>query len=214
MRADPYAPLARLLPVADVFQGLVFHRMRGAIVREFRRAGCKQVLDLCCGRGATVRRLRKNGFQAVGVDLSNTMLKGVRGRRMPAAMGDATNLPFATDGFDGAVVTIALHEMDPRTRSAAFDEMRRVVRPGGLVLVADFGVLPARPTLVGRIAHTMIQRDEKVVGKIHPPHWQNYQSFMQAGGAEGWLAAEGATPEAVFPHLGGALQLAVCRVEP
>ena len=211
MRADPYAPLARILPVADLFHGMLFRRTRGAIVREFRRAGCKQVLDVCCGRGATVQRLCKSGFQAVGVDMSDTMLKGVRGRRVPAAMGDSTNLPFATDGFDGAVVIIALHEMDPETRSATLAEMRRVVRPGGLVLVADF-VLPARPTVVGRIAHTMIQRDEKIVGRVHPPHWENYQSFMQAGGAEGWLAAEGASPEAVFPHLGGALQLAVCRV--
>jgi ubiquinone/menaquinone biosynthesis C-methylase UbiE len=49
--------------------------------------------------------------------------------------GDAENLPFADAQFDGAVTRAAVHHFaDPQR---AINEMFRVLRPGGTVVIAD-----------------------------------------------------------------------------
>ncbi len=211
MGADPYAPMAHILPVADVFLAVLMRRARRGIIDTFQKAGCRRVLDACCGRGALLRRLENSGIKAYGADLSPTMLTGARGRRLPVARADSTRLPYPDGAFDGAVVTVALHEMDPPVRSAVFAEMRRVVRTGGLVVVADFAI-PVRPGISGRICQAMMRRDERNIGKLHPPHWINYQSFMAAGGTKEWLAGEGVVPASIQPFLWGNLALAACPV--
>ena len=93
-------------------------------------------LEVGCGPGFVTEALRelRPGLTVVGLDLDPTLL-GVAKDLFPAVRGDATRLPFADDSFDFVYARlVARHLPDP---TAALAEMRRVLRPGGRLVVAD-----------------------------------------------------------------------------
>lgn len=59
-----------------------------------------------------------------------------RRRQIPAATGDLVALPIATRSLAGLVCLYATIHLDARERTVAFQEMRRVLAPGGRALVA------------------------------------------------------------------------------
>ena len=121
------------------------------------------LLDVPCGGGTLLPRLREQGFTGVVIesDLGAAMLRRAARLRDRLADGvtillraDAQDLPFADATVDGAVSLNGLHCMpDPR---AFVEELGRVVRPGGrLFLVtlvsggtrrADLSILAGRLT--------------------------------------------------------------------
>jgi len=124
----------------DDFYERMKRRLHKRIARELRLA--RYVLDLGCGSCDLVGYLAETCRQDVtGVDvLSDGFPRRRRSRegmRFRCLRRDAARLPFAADGSADAVVTMwALHEMKrPR---AILAETRRVLRPGGELLVVDF----------------------------------------------------------------------------
>ncbi|MGI8809407.1 MAG: class I SAM-dependent methyltransferase [Acidimicrobiales bacterium] len=99
-----------------------------------RLAGDGPVLDLGCGRGYWMEHLSQRGFAAVGVEreLDRAVLAGRHG---PVAAGDAARLPLA-DATLGLVWCLhVLHHLpDP---AAVLAEVRRVLRPGGTLVLAE-----------------------------------------------------------------------------
>ncbi len=101
-----------------------------------------RLIDVACGPGVVTAALAPNAACIVAFDATDEMLDKVRARCAKASLrnvafksGDAENLPFADAEFDGAVTRAAVHHFaDPQR---AFDEMFRVLRPGGAVVVAD-----------------------------------------------------------------------------
>ena len=91
----------------------------------------RPVLDVGCGDGALARPLIRAGVPWIGVDLSLTLLRDATG---PAVRADAVRLPFLDASF-GAVTALYMlyHLADP---VLAVVEARRVLRPGGLLVVA------------------------------------------------------------------------------
>lgn len=104
-----------------------------------------QVIDLGCGPGQLVVQLarRAPNMQITGVDLSQAMLdragtfaweSGV-GDRVAFRMGDAQSIPFPDASLDLVVSTLSLHHWaDPQV---VFDEIDRVLKPGGAYLIFD-----------------------------------------------------------------------------
>ncbi|MBG0775847.1 MAG: class I SAM-dependent methyltransferase [Desulfovibrionaceae bacterium] len=100
-----------------------------------------RVLDAGCGYGRTLAELADLGYRPVGADFAHAAL--ARGRAMglaaPLAVGSALALPFAAASFDAvvllAVLTCVVRDADQR---AVVAEARRVLRPGGALLVNDF----------------------------------------------------------------------------
>ncbi len=97
----------------------------------------KRVLDVGGGTGALARRLSESaGAQVTVLDPTPEML-----RYIPAdgpvrgIVGTAEAMPFGDDSFDALIVTDAFHHF--RDQPGAVAEFRRVVRPGGGVVVIE-----------------------------------------------------------------------------
>lgn len=82
--------------------------------------------------------------EVVGVDLAEAMLRRGRakarrrglGGRVRLKRGDATGLSFVKDAFDGALVAFGVRNFEDL--GAGLGELRRVVRPGGALVVLEF----------------------------------------------------------------------------
>lgn len=118
-------------------------------------------LDVCCGTGdlaLTIAKQLKPGSSVTGFDFAQNMLDlakvreekliARRNRRgdggavaLPVQMdwvrGDAQNLPFAANTFDGAIISFGLRNLTDLQKG--IDEMARVVKPGGYVINLDLG---------------------------------------------------------------------------
>ena len=105
----------------------------------------ERVLDVASGSGdlagAFARRVGPEG-QVWLTDINGAMLARGRdrlldqGRALPLAQCDAERLPFRADYFDCVSVAFGLRNMTHK--DAALAEMRRVLRPGGRLLVLEF----------------------------------------------------------------------------
>ena len=97
-----------------------------------------RVLDVGCGTGLMSARLSASGRRVCGVDLSAGMIERARCRVQPGLefiQGDAECLPVASGDYDAVVNLISFHHYP--NPSLALSEFRRVLRPGGrLVLIA------------------------------------------------------------------------------
>ena len=105
------------------------------------------VLDLACGTGDFSKLLLKLRPQArlVAADLTAAMLRLARDGGIERVLcADAMRLPFREKSFDAVFVGYGLRNF-PRLE-AALAEIRRVLRPEGLLVSLDF-FLPARPVL-------------------------------------------------------------------
>ena len=100
------------------------------------------VLDLAAGTGTSAAPLADRGVRVVACDLSFGMLEVGRRRRPDVAFvaGDAQSLPFADGVFDAVTISFGLRNVPDVV--AALEEMLRVTRPGGRVVVCEF----SRPT--------------------------------------------------------------------
>jgi len=123
------------------------------------------ILDVACGTGDLSEAFaRARPRSVVGVDFTEPMLALARrkaARRVQAAdmprpryqLGDAMNLPFADATFD--VVSIAFGLRNLAAADQALREFRRVLRPGGQLVVLEFG--RPRQALFGALSRLYCQ---------------------------------------------------------
>jgi SAM-dependent methyltransferase len=93
--------------------------------------GLRPVLDVGCGDGALGRPLLQAGVPWVGLDLSPTLLKDAP---RPAVRASATVLPFRDEAFGAVTALYVLYHLAAPEQAIA--EAHRVLRPGGLLVVA------------------------------------------------------------------------------
>ncbi|HEU4568910.1 MAG TPA: class I SAM-dependent methyltransferase [Marmoricola sp.] len=110
-----------------------------AFAAAARERGCRSVLEIGCGAGRDGRLLRDAGLSYVGIDLSTQAARTCRALGLPAVEGSATRLPFASAGVDAAWSMSTLMHLPGDGFARAIDELRRVVRPGGLVEIGVWG---------------------------------------------------------------------------
>lgn len=104
-----------------------------------------RILDLATGSGDLALTLRASCPESliVGADFCPPMLRVAQGKSLAhLVVADALRLPFADGAFDALTVAFGLRNMS--SWPGALAEMRRVLRPGGRLLVLDFSV-PAPP---------------------------------------------------------------------
>jgi ubiquinone/menaquinone biosynthesis C-methylase UbiE len=104
------------------------------------RAG-SAVLDLGCGWGRVLKPVSDRGAIAIGIDLSGNMLKLARrhlaknGHKPLLLQGDGTMLPFKDGSFDLVYSLLVLQHLSKENGKLVFEEIRRVLRPGGTAYI-------------------------------------------------------------------------------
>ena len=96
------------------------------------------VADVGCGTGATSRVFADIGLDVVGIDLSPNMIAEAR-RLNPGLsfqVGSMTDFDFGDGHFDGICAWYSVIHVPDEVLPAVFSEFSRVLRPGGVALVA------------------------------------------------------------------------------
>ena len=111
------------------------------------------ILDLCCGTGTLTTMLAgsvHSDCKIVGVDLSEGQIfQAVRKNHfsnLEFKVMDASNLNFANESFNIVLISAALHEMDKLLRSRVLQEVHRVLKKEGYLLIFDHHE-PSEPKL-------------------------------------------------------------------
>lgn len=140
----------------------------GAVDRAYDRLTLhiqpgQQALDLGCGTGALTMRAARRGAAVKGIDVSASMLE-VAGRRVREAglahrvelieMGVAELGREPPESYDAVTAGLCFSELTEGERAYALGQAHRLLRPGGLLLLADEVVPNALPK---RVLHGLLR---------------------------------------------------------
>lgn len=113
-----------------------------AVMGSLDLRGDERLLDVACGTGELERRLlaRWPGLHVVGIDLSRGMLdyaaKKAFGTQVAWLCAKSSQLPIADGEFDVAICANSFHYF--RAPEQALREMRRILRPNGMLVLVDW----------------------------------------------------------------------------
>jgi len=135
--------------INSVMSAGLHHHWRARAADIAKVAPGDRVLDVAAGTGDLTIELSKRVGpvgEAVGVDLSEGMLALAREKapELRFEQGSALDLPYADGEFAASTVGFGARNFSDLSRG--LEEMRRVVRPGGRVVVLEF-TTPTRPPL-------------------------------------------------------------------
>ncbi|MGB0579258.1 MAG: bifunctional demethylmenaquinone methyltransferase/2-methoxy-6-polyprenyl-1,4-benzoquinol methylase UbiE [Limisphaerales bacterium] len=136
--------IARRYDFINDFQSFGLHRLwKRWLWKLSRPKPGDRVLDLCCGTGDIAFLFAKKGCDVTALDFSEEMLRVARERqdesksKVKFIQGDAMKTGLPDEEFD--VLTIGYGLRNLADCDAALTEMKRVLKPGGQILVLEFG---------------------------------------------------------------------------
>jgi demethylmenaquinone methyltransferase / 2-methoxy-6-polyprenyl-1,4-benzoquinol methylase len=155
-----FGQIASRYDLINDLQSFGLHRVwKTRLVTLARVSPGEQALDVCCGTGDLAIALNEQGATAIGLDFTEEMLAIAASRKpkvqsskskassptlsgqnrchLEFTQGDAIQLPFPGDTFD--IVTVGYGLRNLSDWQTGLSEMRRVAKPGGRLLVLDFG---------------------------------------------------------------------------
>jgi demethylmenaquinone methyltransferase/2-methoxy-6-polyprenyl-1,4-benzoquinol methylase len=201
--AGVFSSVARRYDLMNDLMSAGLHRMwkRFAIELSGVREGAK-VLDVAGGTGDLATLLARRAGESGQVwltDINAEMLDSGRDRltdsgfALPVLRCDAEKLPFAADCFDCVTVAFGLRNMT--RKDVALEEMLRVLRPGGRLIVLEFSrvwrplaplydayslrVLPMLGKLVSNDSDSYRYLAESI--RVHPSQEELAEMMRQAG---------------------------------
>jgi Methylase involved in ubiquinone/menaquinone biosynthesis len=140
--ADDFAERAEKWDANPVRVAMV-RALYAEVLRELPALAGKRVLEFGCGTGTLGLRLgREHGARLIFVDTSPAMLAVLRGKLAAAPLaeaqvleGELSALPLNAASVDAVLCSMSLHHVEDVP--GMLRQFRRLLRPGGLVLVAD-----------------------------------------------------------------------------
>ena len=186
-----------------------------------------RALDLAAGTGDIAFGLAARGARVAALDITHRMLQIAAGKRalfIPGASppgdvsfvtGDMMALPFHDGTFD--LITTGYGIRNVPAIEPAIAEIRRVLRPGGLLLSLDFD-RPASPfvravylgylTVVGSALGWVLHRDPDTYRYIP----ESIRRYPGAAGVAALLTRAGFVDSRVIPLMGGLMAINKCRM--
>lgn len=147
------------------------------VLAELLGEGEGALLDVGCGTGSYAGGFAALGWDYIGVDASEDMLRRARDKGVAAVRGDATALPFPDESFDAAVSIFTHTDVDDW--ASVVREIARVLRPG-----TPFVYVGVHPCFVG--PHS-VYAVERRVPELHPGWYRLTGRYDEAPGI--WRAA-------------------------
>ncbi|SFQ64529.1 demethylmenaquinone methyltransferase / 2-methoxy-6-polyprenyl-1,4-benzoquinol methylase [Amycolatopsis arida] len=159
----------------------------------------ERVLDLAAGTGVSTEEYAQGGAWCLAADFSLGMLRAGRHRGVPMVAADALRLPFADGSFDAATISLGIRNfVDTR---AALEEIRRVVRPGGRLVICEVSTPPFAP--IRLVYRRVVLRALTWLGRRSSSNpdaygylaesmlaWPNQREFAEIIASAGWANVE------------------------
>lgn len=152
-----------------------------------------KILDLCCGSGQATQVLVQYSQNVTGLDASPLSLRRAKNNVPEAEYVEAfaEDMPFADNSFDVVHTSVAMHEMKPQQLRQIFQQVYRVLKPGGIFTLVDFHA-PTNPLFWPGIsifmwlfetetAWKLINTD--LLGLLREFGFQELQQGLYAGGS-------------------------------
>lgn len=161
-----YDPIVKLLGVDALRERLIEY----ARIRPGHR-----VLDIGCGTGTLVVRIKRlhPDAEVVGLDPDPKALARGRRKAERAAvsvrfdLGFSDDLPYPDASFDRVVSSFMLHHLEPGEKKATLHQVRRVLKPGGILHLLDFGGAGSPPHgFLARLLHVNRRLRDNFEGRI------------------------------------------------
>jgi len=119
-------------------------RFRDKVVDFVNAEDGSRILDAATGTGGQAFAFAKKGYDVVGIDLSEEMVK-VANRlneyeSLRFEVADAADMPFEDNYFDVSCISLGLHDMPSAIREKAVEEMVRVTKPKGSIVIVDYAL--------------------------------------------------------------------------
>jgi ubiquinone/menaquinone biosynthesis C-methylase UbiE len=166
-RRQQFVPALRFDALTRLYDPVVALTSReGAFKRRLlehaRIKDGESVLDLACGTGTLAIEIKKDHPKAKvsGLDADQSILRRARAKAKEAGVkvdlehGLSNDLPYDARSFDVVVSTLFFHHLTDEAKADTAEEVRRVLRLGGRLLIADWG-RPQDPLM--RMAFTAVQ---------------------------------------------------------
>jgi len=183
---DLFASIARRYDLLNDLQSFGLHRLwkRRVVSLADVKPG-DRALDLCCGTGDIAFALAACGAEVTGLDFSEKMLEVAQtrlqnskftGEKLKFMQGDAEQLPFPDNSFDAVTMGYGLRNLS--SWESGLREMMRVAKPGGRIVVLDFGK-PANALWRG-LYFTHLKCSVPLIGLIFCGNPQAYAYILES----------------------------------
>lgn len=112
-------------------------RWTDPFVPILKAEGVRSVIEIGCGTGHDAHRLAHAGFEVIALDFSSRAIAQARaryGNDVEFVVADVTKgLPYEDQTFDAAMANVSLHMFPDRVTRSIFEDIRRILRIGGLL---------------------------------------------------------------------------------
>lgn len=138
------------------------------------------ILDIGVGTGALASMYLAHAFEVIGVDPSRQMLLKAKEKHpsMKLRVGDFLKLPVENHTVNRIVTTYALHHLTDEEKAYALDEMLRVMKPDGKIIIGDmmFSNISAREAFI----KTLSTEDKAAVEDEYYMNIEHFGGLLKA----------------------------------
>lgn len=104
------------------------------IIKKHANSKHSKILDIGCGTGKYGEMMQKNGYEVIGLDISETQIMQAK-QLIEAYQGNAIHMPFEDNSFDVCTMIIMIQQLSKEDRKKAFQEVYRVLKTNGVLII-------------------------------------------------------------------------------